>query len=108
MGRNRGPQAIIDVSPMDVQETMEFILRQQAKAEGEMAAMRQHQAESEAKAERQMAAIRKLIATGMRMIVKNDEQIAKNEQQIAKNEQQIKELAVAQKATETELRGLIV
>src|SRR5579864_1636413 len=94
MGRNRGPQAIIDVSPMDVQETMEFILRQQAKAEGEMAAMRQRQAESEAKAERQMTAIRKLIQTGMRMIVKNDEQI--------------KELAAAQKVTEAELRGLIV
>jgi hypothetical protein len=78
---------------MDVQKTMEFILRQQANAEGEMAAMRQHQAESEAKAERQMAAIRKLIQTGMRMIVKNDEQI--------------KELAAAQKATEIELRGLI-
>ena len=86
---------------MDVQKTMEFILRQQARAEGEMAAMRQRQAESEGKAERQMAAIRKLIQTGMRMIVKNDEQIAKNEQQI-------KELAAAQKATETELRGLIV
>lgn len=72
---------------------MESILRQQAKAEGEMAAMRQRQAESEAKAERQMAAIRKLIATGMRMIVKNDEQI--------------KELAAAQKVTETKLQGLI-
>ena len=87
--------------PMDVQKTMEFILRQQAKAEGEMAAMRQHQAESEAKAERQMTAIRKLIATGMRMIVKNDEQIAKNERQI-------KELAAAQKITEIKLQGLIV
>ena len=86
---------------MDVQKTMEFILRQQAKAEGEMAAMRQHQAESEAKAERQMTAIRKLIATGMRMIVKNDEQIAKNERQI-------KELAAAQKITEIKLQGLIV
>jgi hypothetical protein len=80
---------------------MEFILRQQAKAEGEMAAMRQRQAESEVKAERQMTAIRKLIQTGMRMIVKNDEQIAKNEQQI-------KELAAAQKITETQLQGLIV
>ena len=85
---------------MDVQKTMEFILRQQAKAEGEMAAMRQRQAESEVKAERQMTAIRKLIATGMRMIVKNDEQIAKNDQQI-------KELAASQKVTETKLQGLI-
>lgn len=89
---------------------MEFILQQQAKAEAEMAAMREHQAETdariearqakaearqakaEAKAERQMVAIRKLIQTGMRMIVKN--------------EQLIKEVAAAQKATETELRGL--
>ena len=42
---------------MDVEKTMEFILRQQAKAEG------------------QMAAIRKLIRTGMRMIVENEESI---------------------------------
>ena len=71
---------------------MEFILQQQAKAQAEMAAMREHQAETEAKAERQMVAIRKLIQTGMRMIVKN--------------EQLIKEVAAAQKATEAELRGL--
>ena len=82
---------------------MEFILQQQPKAEAEMAAMREHQAETEAKiearqakaeakAERQMVAIRKLIQTGMRMFVKN--------------EQLIKEVAAAQKATETELRGL--
>src|SRR4029077_17654570 len=94
-------QAILRVFPMDVQKTMEFILRQQAKAEGEMAAMRQRQAESEAKAERQMAAIRKLIQTGMRMIVKNDEQI----KGLAAAH---KELAAAQKVTEAELRGLIV
>jgi hypothetical protein len=93
---------------MDVQKTMEFILRQQAKAEDEMAAMRQRQAESEAKAERQMAAIRKLIQTGMRMIVKNDEQIAKNDLQIKELAAAHKELAAAQKVTETELRGLIV
>jgi hypothetical protein len=60
---------------MDVEKTMEFILRQQAKAEG------------------QMAGIRKLIQTGMRMIVKNEESI--------------KELAAAQKVTETKLQGLI-
>jgi hypothetical protein len=60
---------------MDVEKTMEFILQQQTKAEG------------------QMAAIRKLIQTGMRMIVKN--------------EQLIKEVAQAQKVTETNLQGLI-
>ena len=92
---------------MDIERTMEFILQQQAKAEAEMAAMRQQQAEmlkrqakaeerqakAEAKAERQMAAIRKLIQVGMRMIVKNEELI--------------KEVASAQKVTETKLQGLI-
>jgi hypothetical protein len=66
---------------MDVQKTMEFILQQQAKAEG------------------QMAAIRKLIQTGMRMIVKNEELIKKNQESI-------KELAVAQKVTESKLQDL--
>jgi hypothetical protein len=78
---------------MNVEKTMEFILQQQAKAEVEMAAMRQHQADTEAKADRQMAAIRKLIQTGMRMIVKNEELI--------------KELAQAQKVTDAKLQGLI-
>jgi hypothetical protein len=71
---------------MDVQKTMEFIVQQQAKAE--VKAER-----AEAKAERQMTAIRKLIQTGMRMIVKNEESI--------------KELAAAQRVTETKLQGLI-
>jgi glutamine synthetase len=93
---------------MDVQKTMEFILRHQAKAEGEMAAMRQRQAESEAKAERQMAAIRKLIHTGMRMIVKNDELIKEVAAAQRETATELRELAAAQKVTETELRGLIV
>jgi len=71
---------------MDVQKTIEFILQHQAKAEAKAE-------RAEAKAERQMAAIRKLIQTGMRMIVKNEESI--------------KELAAAQKVTETKLLGLI-
>jgi hypothetical protein len=71
---------------MDVQKTIEFILQHQAKAEAKAE-------RAEAKAERQMAAIRKLIQTGMRMIVKNEESI--------------KELAAAQKVTETKLQGLI-
>ena len=66
---------------MEVQKTREFILQQQAKAEG------------------QMAAIRKLIQTGMRMIVKNEELIKKNQESI-------KELAVAQKVTESKLQDL--
>lgn len=60
---------------------MEFILQQQAKAEIEM------------------AAIRKLIRAGMKMVVKNEE-LAKE------NQQRIKELAEAHKLTQAELREL--
>ena len=60
---------------MDVEKTVEFILQQQAKGEG------------------QMAAIRKLIRTGMQMIVKNEEHL--------------QELTAAQKVAETKLQGLI-
>jgi hypothetical protein len=74
---------------MDVEKTMEFILQQQAKAEG------------------QMAAIRKLIQTGLRMIVKNEELIKKNEESIKELATAHKELAAAQKVTETKLQGLI-
>ncbi len=92
---------------MDVEKTMEFILQQQAKAEAEMAAMRQQQAEAQArqaeaqaKHDREMAAIRKLIRTGMHMLVKNEEQIKKNEELV-------KDLAKAQKTTEVKLQALI-
>jgi hypothetical protein len=101
------PPAILDLYRMDVDRTIEFILQQQAKAETEMAAMRQQQAKAEArqaqaevKAERQMAAIRKLIQTGMRMIVKNEELVKVTQAEL-------RELAAVQKVTETKLQGLI-
>ncbi|HYL37139.1 MAG TPA: hypothetical protein VEV17_14580 [Bryobacteraceae bacterium] len=92
---------------MDVERTMEFILDRQAKAEVQMAAMREQMREQQAKtdaqiaailrqqakAEGQMAAIRKLIQAGMKMIVKQGERV--------------NELAEAQKVTETKLQGLI-
>jgi len=75
---------------------MEFILQQQAKAEG------------------QMVAIRKLIQTGMRMIVKQGEQIAKHSEQIARQGEhidqlrvEIQDLARTQRVTEVKLQGLI-
>jgi DNA-binding Xre family transcriptional regulator len=74
---------------MDVQKTMEFILQQQAKAEG------------------QMAAIRKLIQTGMRMIVKNEESIKELAAAQKITETKMQELAEAQKVTEIKLKGLI-
>ena len=61
---------------MDIQKTMEFILRQQAKAEAEMAAMRQRSVEAEAKAEGHMTAIWKLVNRAQRLTVENDKLIA--------------------------------
>jgi hypothetical protein len=74
---------------MDVEKTMEFILRQQAKAEG------------------QMAAIRKLIRTGMRMIVENEESIKELAAAQKVTEAKLQDLAAAQKVTEVKLKGLI-
>ncbi len=103
---------------MDVERTIEFILQQQAKAEARAEATAERdraraeriearaeryeakQAQAEAKAERQMAAIRKLIQTGMRMIVKNEELVKATQAEL-------RELAAVQKVTETKLQGLI-
>ena len=102
---------------MDVQRTIEFILDHQAKAEVQMAAMREQmqqmreqQARTDAqlaavarqqiKAEGQMAAIRKLIQAGMKMIVKQGERI----NEVAEAQ---KDLAKSQKVTETKLQSLI-
>ena len=78
---------------MDVEKTMEFILQQQAKAE--------------VKAERQMTAIRKLIHTGMRMMVKNEESIKELTAAQKVTEAKLQDLAAAQKVTELNLKGLI-
>ena len=67
---------------MDIERTMEFILQRQAKAEDQMAAMR------------------KIVLAGMRMIVKQGENL--NKLAVAQ-----KELAKAQKATEAKLQGFI-
>lgn len=92
---------------MNVERTIEYILQMQAKAEVEIAEMRQRQAkaelrsqQAEAKAQREMAAIRTLIRAGMKMIAKNDEHI-KELRAVQKD------LAKAQKVTETNLQGLI-
>ena len=67
---------------MNVEKTMEFILQQQAKAEVQIAAMREQQAryekqhaEQHVKIDRQIAAIQKLITTGMKMIVKQGDSL---------------------------------
>ena len=68
---------------------MEFILRQQAKAEG------------------QMAAIRKLIRTGMRLIVESEESIKELAAAQKVTEAKLQDLAAAQRVTEVKLKGLI-
>ena len=88
---------------MNVERTMEFILNSQAKAEVEMAAIRQQQAKAtgemaairqqQAKATGEMAAIRQLIRAGMKMIVRQGEHLD--------------ELAKAQKVTEVRLQSFI-
>ena len=74
---------------MDVERTMEFILQRQAKAESEMAAMR------------------KIILAGMRMIAKQGENL--NKLAVAQKDlaTEVKELAKAQRTTETKLQGFI-
>ena len=96
---------------MDVERTIEFILQQQAKAEFKAEARAERYeakaALAEAKAERQMAAIRKLIQTGMRMIVKNEDLMKATQAKLRELAGAHKELAAAQKVTETKLQGLI-
>lgn len=75
-----------------------FILKSQAKAETEMAAMREHHARYEAKSRREMDAIRTLMRAGMKMIVKNNELV----KEVAAAQ---KEVAKAQKLTEAKLQG---
>lgn len=105
-----GNGIILGTQAMNVEKTMEFILQQQAKAEVRMTAMREQQARADrqlatlaqrqAKFDRQIAAIQKLITAGMKMIVKQGDSI----RQLAEAQ---RELASAQKVTETKLQGLI-
>lgn len=81
---------------MNVEKTMEFILQQQAKAEGEM------------------TAIRKLLRTGMHILVKHGEQISQLTAGQKELTAQMKELATAQtelaktqRVTEVKLQSFI-
>jgi hypothetical protein len=74
---------------MNVEKTIEFILSQQAKAETHMATI-----------ERQMKALQKIVLTGMKMVNK----LAEGQKEVRA---ELKELARAQRVTETKLQGLI-
>jgi hypothetical protein len=92
---------------MDVEKTMEFILQHQAKAEARAERAEAKAERAEAKAERQMTAIRKLIQTGMRLIVKNEESIKELAAAQKVTEKKLQDLAAAQKITETKLQGFL-
>ena len=81
---------------MDVERTIEFILQNQANSETRMAAM-----------QTQMVGMQKLVQAGMRMLVKQGENL--NKLAVAQKELagEVKELAKAQRATETKLQGFI-
>ena len=88
---------------MNVEKTIEFILQQQARTE-----------QWQAKTEGQLAAIRKLVQTGMKMLVQQGEQIkqltaAQKELAGAQKETaaELAALARSQRVTETKLQSLI-
>ncbi len=98
------------LGPMDVEKTMEFILRQQAKAEirGEKADARAEKADARAeKADAQIAALRKIVQAGMRMLGRHDEALRKLEKAQLETKQELRELAAAQKETQAELKAFI-
>jgi septal ring factor EnvC (AmiA/AmiB activator) len=85
---------------VDVERTIELILRTQARSEARVDAL-------EKRLDRRMDAITKLLHQGMRMIVQIDTKVAelaKSQAELAKSQ---KELAAAQKATERTLKALI-
>jgi hypothetical protein len=99
---------------MDVEKTIEFILQQQARteawearAEARWAKADARAAAAEVKAERQMAAIRKLIQVGMRLIAQNQEQIKELTAAQKETNKEIKELKAVQRVTELKLQAFI-
>ena len=92
---------------MDVERTMEFILKSQANAERRMdnAERRADNAERRMdKVDRRLAGISKLLQQGMRMLVKTDTNIAKLAR---RTDAALAELAAAHKETERSLKAFI-
>lgn len=85
---------------MDVERTMEFILESQARAEVRMDRAEARMDKSEARFEKRINAITKLIQTGMKMLVKLEE----NQADLQKS---LKELAASQKVTDRKLTAFL-
>jgi hypothetical protein len=95
---------------MDVERTMEFILKSQARAEVRMekAEIRMDKAEVRMdKLDKRMDGIAKLIQQGMRTLVKVDRSLAELVQAQKRTDVHISELSQAQKATEKSLKAFI-
>jgi hypothetical protein len=88
---------------MDVERTMEFILQMQAKSEERMAKAEARMDRADARMEkfdRRMEAMRKLVETGMRWLVK----IEKTQQLLA---EEVRALTEAQRKTDRKFDRLI-
>lgn len=88
---------------MNIEKTMEFILKSQARAE-----IRMEKAEARMdKTEKRMDGIAKLVKQGMRTLVKVDRGLAELVQAQKRTETHLSELSQAQKATEKSLKAFI-
>lgn len=85
---------------MDIERTIQFILRSQAKAEARQAKAEAYVTAMEKRLDRRMNAITKLLQQGMRMLVKTDIKLG----ELAEAQ---KELAEAQKSTDRSLKAFI-
>jgi TolA-binding protein len=103
---------------MDIERTMQFILEHQAKAEVEMAAMRERHAEwlaefeeksaeSKAKADHDFAAMREILDDTMRVQREQTRLQIKTETQLSQLADRVDQLAASQIITEVKLQGLI-
>ena len=102
---------------MDVERTMEFILKHQAKSEAQMGAMQTQMGAMQtqmgamqtqmAAMQKQMAGMQKLVRTGMRILAKQGENIGKLAAADKEVKAELRELAKAQRTTETKLQSFI-
>ena len=95
---------------MDVERTIEHILKLQAKAEAraEKADARMDRAEARMdRLDRQMEGIQKLVRQGMRMLARNQTALGELIQAQKRTDQKLAELTQAQKATDKSLKAFI-
>lgn len=88
---------------MDVERTMQFILETQARTTATIDELAERQRKAELRMDRfdrSLNGIRKLIQTGMKLMVQN-------QQAIKQNQEAIRELRLSQKATDKRLNSFL-